>query len=116
MSGRMPGSGRGADRRHTAVTSGPGGVMTDEVGVITGELTLATDLTGGQLRVRVQYTGAAEWYEVTGSPLPVPDGSTRAGPDELHEHLHRAVVAAAAAGLPAGLAPALAATGPREGP
>ena len=41
--------------------------MTDEVGVVTGELTLRTELDGdGQLTLRVQYRDADEWYVVTG--------------------------------------------------
>ncbi|WP_420878271.1 hypothetical protein [Streptomyces sporangiiformans] len=46
--------------------------MTDEVGVITGDLTLATTaLPGGRAAATVQYTGAAEWYTLTGSPVPL---------------------------------------------
>ena len=48
-------------------TPGPGGVMTDEVGVVTGGLTLRTDLAGGNVVLRVQYKDAAEWYTVTGA-------------------------------------------------
>jgi hypothetical protein len=55
-----------ADGRSTDITAGPGGVMTDEVGVVTGELTLRTELDGSDAVLRVQYTGAAEWYTVTG--------------------------------------------------
>lgn len=70
-------------------TPGPGGVMTDEVGVVTGELTLETALSedGGDGRVllRVQYRDADEWYTVTGGCFLV-DGSARA------EELHRAAV------------------------
>ena len=55
-----------ADSRTTDITTGQGGVMTDEVGVITGELTLRTevdkDLT---VKVTVQYKDADEWYVVT---------------------------------------------------
>jgi hypothetical protein len=41
--------------------------MTDEVGVVTGELTLRTELAaGGQVTLQVQYREAAEWYAVTG--------------------------------------------------
>jgi hypothetical protein len=40
--------------------------MTDEVGVVTGPLTLRTELTDGQVTLRVQYKDAAEWYTVTG--------------------------------------------------
>ncbi|WP_306317627.1 MULTISPECIES: hypothetical protein [unclassified Streptomyces] len=47
--------------------------MTDEVGVITGDLTVTTSReTGGRARIAVQYTGADEWYTLTGSPVPVP--------------------------------------------
>lgn len=49
------------------ITAGPGGVMTDEVGVVTGELTLRTELgAGGEVTLRVQYREAEEWYAVTG--------------------------------------------------
>lgn len=57
------------DNRHTRTTdiiAGPGGVMTDEVGVITGELTLRTEYTAGQVTLHVQYKDADEWYVVTG--------------------------------------------------
>ena len=48
-------------------TTGQGGVFTDEVGVITGDVTLRTEVSDdGNLVVRVQYTGAEEWYTVTG--------------------------------------------------
>lgn len=58
----------------TNIVAGPGGVMTDEVGVVTGELTLATELVGdGTARLRVQYLGAEEWYTVTGATVPVTD-------------------------------------------
>ncbi|GAA1395361.1 hypothetical protein GCM10009662_07260 [Catellatospora coxensis] len=58
----------------TDIMAGPGGVMTDEVGVVTGELTLATELGGdGTARLRVQYLGAEEWYTVTGATVPVTD-------------------------------------------
>jgi|1185.fasta_scaffold406621_1 hypothetical protein len=50
----------------TDITPGPGGVMTDEAGVVTGDLTLRSDLTGKQLTLHVQYREADEWYVVTG--------------------------------------------------
>jgi hypothetical protein len=53
--------------RSTDITAGQGGVMTDEVGVITGDLTLRTELSGDQVAVRVQYREADEWYAVTGA-------------------------------------------------
>jgi hypothetical protein len=46
----------------------PDGVMTDEVGVITGDLELRTTLDdAGVLRLAVRYAGADEWYTLTGS-------------------------------------------------
>ena len=48
-------------------TAGPGGVWTEEVGVITGDLTLRTELDDkSALTVRVQYKDADEWYVVKG--------------------------------------------------
>lgn len=49
-----------------------GGVMTDEVGTITGDLTLEPQHSpSGDVTLRVQYTGADEWYTVTGAHLKV---------------------------------------------
>ncbi|WP_405943273.1 hypothetical protein [Streptomyces sp. NBC_00932] len=59
--------------------------MTDEVGVITGDLTVHTARLAS---VTLQYTGAEEWYTLTGSPATVPDK----GLDSFH-----AVVLAAVA-------------------
>ena len=43
--------------------------MTDEVGVVTGDLEIATRLlNAGVFDVRVRYAGAEEWYTVAGSP------------------------------------------------
>ncbi len=51
--------------RTTDVTAPPGGVMTDDVGVITGRLTVRTDIDGaGDVTVHVQYKDADEWYTV----------------------------------------------------
>jgi hypothetical protein len=55
------------------ITAGPGGVMTDEVGVVTGELTLGTDLDGDSAVLKVQYKDAAEWYTVTGGKAKLKD-------------------------------------------
>ncbi|MEQ4304972.1 hypothetical protein ABNF97_26920 [Plantactinospora sp. B6F1] len=57
----------------TDITAGPGGVMTDEVGVITGELTLRTELDGKDAVLRVQYKDADEWYAVTGGRAALSD-------------------------------------------
>lgn len=55
------------------ITAGPGGVMTDEVGVVTGDLTLRTELTGDKVTLRVQYRDADEWYKVTGGRATLSD-------------------------------------------
>jgi hypothetical protein len=57
---------QGTMSRTTDITPGPGGVMTDEVGVVTGPLTLRTDVSGREVTLRVQYKDAEEWYAVTG--------------------------------------------------
>jgi hypothetical protein len=51
----------------TDIVPGPGGVMTDEVGVVTGELTLRTEVDDKlAVTLKVQYRQADEWYTVTG--------------------------------------------------
>jgi hypothetical protein len=46
----------------------PDGVMTNEVGVISGELELRTTLSDdGALRLDIRYAGAAEWYTLKGA-------------------------------------------------
>jgi len=44
----------GAKQRTTDITAGPGGIMTDEVGVVTGDLTLRSELRGGAYVLMVQ--------------------------------------------------------------
>ena len=65
----------------TDITAGPGGVMTDEVGVITGDLTVRTGYADGRVTVRVQYKDADEWYAVTGGSAPLADP---AGVEAVH--------------------------------
>jgi hypothetical protein len=62
-----------AEQRTADIVAGPGGVMTDEVGVVTGELTLQTEVDKGALVLRVQYKGADEWYAVTGAKATLAD-------------------------------------------
>jgi hypothetical protein len=65
-----------SERRSSDFTAKPGGVMTDEVGVITGEVTLVTEVDdAGGVIARVRYKDADEWYVVTDSPSSIPDGS-----------------------------------------
>jgi hypothetical protein len=63
-----------SEQRTADIVPGPGGVMTDEVGVITGDLTLRTELgDGGKVALRVQYREADEWYAVTGGQATLAD-------------------------------------------
>jgi hypothetical protein len=64
-------------QRTADIVAPPGGVMTDEAGVVTGELTLRTELAGGRVTMRVQYKDADEWYRVTNI------GTTLADPADL---------------------------------
>jgi hypothetical protein len=65
-------------------TSTTGGVMTREVGAITGELELSTRPAGGTLEVFVRYAGAEEWYTVEGSPTSL-EGEVSL--NDLHERI-----------------------------
>lgn len=79
------------------VKAGPGGAMTDEVGVITGDVSLTTAAgPDGTVQVRIQYTGAEEWYTLTGSPAPLPPSGLAA----FHERVADAVRAGGAAQVP----------------
>jgi hypothetical protein len=61
--------------RSSDITAGPGGVMTDEVGVVTGDLTVRTEASEkGDVVVHVQYKDAAEWYTITGARAHLADG------------------------------------------
>ncbi|WP_410814731.1 hypothetical protein [Micromonospora sp. 067-2] len=71
----------GAQSRTADIVPGPGGVMTDEVGVVTGELTLRTEYADGRVTLRVQYKDADEWYVVTGGTVGLADP---AGLDAVH--------------------------------
>ena len=71
------------DAHHSAdIVAPPGGVMTDEVGVVTGELELRTELSRGRVRLRVRYRDAEEWYGVTGVSPPLDTPSSLAA---IHE-------------------------------
>ncbi|MER7759673.1 hypothetical protein [Streptomyces sp. NPDC097619] len=86
-----------AEALTTDLQAGPGGVMTEEEGVITGDVTVRTEATDdGHARVRVQYTGAEEWYTLTGSPTPFP----ATGLADLHARVLAAVAVGGAAEVP----------------
>ncbi|MER6383450.1 hypothetical protein ACWDBD_34335 [Streptomyces sp. NPDC001118] len=62
--------------------------MTEEVGVITGELTVATKaLADGRAHVAIQYAQADEWYTLTGSPSPIPPAGLAALHQEVLERV-----------------------------
>lgn len=72
--------------RYSVFTAPRGGVMTKEVGVITGELELHTTAApDGTLTLRVRYAGAAEWYTLDGGPFRLHDPRD-------HEVLHDVLV------------------------
>ncbi|MER6532953.1 hypothetical protein ACWDE0_38895 [Streptomyces sp. 900105755] len=73
------------------VFTGQGGVRTDEVGVVTGELTVRTRWNGRQADVKVQYSGTSQWFTLTGSPVPCPS-------ERNSRNLHQEVVEAVRAG------------------
>jgi hypothetical protein len=68
------------EQRTTDFVAPPGGVMTDEVGAVTGELTLRTEVGEGTVTQRVQYKDADEWYVPTGITPTLGEG----GIDALH--------------------------------
>lgn len=53
----------------TVITVAPGGIMTDEVGVITGDVEIESSLDAAELSpravARCRYDQANEWYLVT---------------------------------------------------
>lgn len=58
----------------TGFTPGPGGVATDEVGVVSGELTLRTEVAAdGEALLHVQPAGGTEWYTVAGGHYALDD-------------------------------------------
>ncbi len=73
-----------AQRIRSRIQSTIGGVMTEEVGAITGDLEVETALAGRHLDVKVAYAGACDWYRVRGAPLIVTTGADL-------QHLHRLV-------------------------
>ncbi|MFB6613031.1 hypothetical protein ACIGFK_16370 [Streptomyces sp. NPDC085524] len=78
----------------TGVFTGPGGVLTDAAGTLTGELTVRTTWEPEQAHVAVQYVGAAEWHALAGSPVPC--ASPEAG-RSVHQNAVEAVRAGGSA-------------------
>jgi hypothetical protein len=70
-----------------------GGVMTEEVGAITGELELQTRATpdGSGIAAMVGYAGAQDLFTVSGSPVRAATLSERAGQAE-HRATHERIL------------------------
>ena len=66
---------RSGASRTARIVAGPGGVMTDQVGVVTGELDLQTFADGDDVVLRVRYRDADEWYTVAGGRASLSGGS-----------------------------------------
>lgn len=62
-------------------------MLTVEGGVVTGDLTVHTTWAEREARVAVQYSGASDWFTMSGSPVPCET-------EEESRDLHDAVVAA----------------------
>lgn len=72
------------------IVAPPGGVMTDEVGVITGDLTLAPDVAeDGTVTLCAQYKGADEWYRVTDTAIIVDPADQAAVEQAANDLLNR---------------------------
>ncbi len=62
-------------------------MLTVEAGAVTGDLTVHTTWADNEARVAVQYSGASDWFTMSGSPVPCAS-------EEESRDLHDAVVAA----------------------
>lgn len=71
----------------TAFASTTGGVLTEEVGAVTGDLEAATTIESVSFQVSVRYSGAKEWYKVVGSPVPIASDHTRFSHTEMHQQV-----------------------------
>ena len=73
----------------STITSTRGGVMTEEVGAVTGDLEVATSVRVGGAEAAVRYVGADEWYTVKGSPIELSNSGSWSSsePRELHERI-----------------------------
>ncbi len=79
------------DEMRSTVASTTGGIMTEEVGAVTGDLEVSTRPRAEGIEVTVRYAGADEWYAVEGSPIEADDagGLSPSGLRELHERVVR---------------------------
>ena len=73
-------------KQKSSIFTATHGVMTEEVGVISGELELVTSCDEkGDLTLRITYVGAEEWYTLPGKEYRLHDVRD-------HEVLHRLLV------------------------
>lgn len=73
-------------KQKSSIFTATHGVMTEEVGVISGELELVTFCDEeGDLTLRITYVGAEEWYTLPGKKYRLHDGRD-------HEVIHRLLV------------------------
>jgi hypothetical protein len=79
-------TGHAGDEFRSTFTSTTGGVMTDEAGAVTGDLDLSCRPEADGLRVAVRYTGADEWYTVSGGPVRI-QGNPGDAPGRILRHL-----------------------------
>ncbi|HSK84773.1 MAG TPA: hypothetical protein VK902_15445 [Rubrobacter sp.] len=79
-----------AESNWSSFSSTTGGVMTEEVGAITGELELQTSATlDGGIEAMVRYAGAQDLYTVSGSPV----HAISAHPDQVgHRASHERIL------------------------
>ena len=70
----------------STLTAPRDGIMTDEVGAVTGELELATECADGQVSVWLRYAGATEWYRISAADCQLHDARD-------HEAVHRSLAA-----------------------
>ena len=60
----------------STITSTTGGVVTKEVGAVTGELEVVTCHRVEGIEIMVRYAGSEEWYTVEGSPMKTDSASS----------------------------------------
>ncbi|SEO28913.1 hypothetical protein [Actinacidiphila rubida] len=79
------------------ILSGTGGVDTVEIGPVHGDLTLHTTWVDGQAVLSVQYTGATDWFTVTGSPV---SAATERQARDIHQRMVEAAQSGGSATAP----------------
>ncbi len=88
--GSVDDSARQSKTRSTFTTT-TGGVMTVEVGAVSGELEVVMHPRERTLEVLVRYAGAEEWYTVEDSPIVLENAAVLSSSElcELHDRVVR---------------------------